>query len=196
MNQEFKDALFLEIANESGDDYTKEQVALFFSHIEEMAPHFENKGTFLSTYLLAQKLDKELFERFDKDITEHDGSKIGVISFLSADYYDLTDPIHFQSLVEGFITIGDEENTADYFEGMMTNDTFKKYLIYENHFGRNHSDLTRIGTIVFQNDEFSEKRYFDFWKENEETFKKIILNDKLQDKLPTKAVKKSQSFKI
>ena len=169
MKNEFKNQLFNEIAEQG--DYTKEQVSKLFSFVESV-PRLGSSFNFIETYIKATKLDDDFFDRFSREIKEHGGNHIDVINYLSGNYYDLTKKADLYSLIDDHILIGDEENTADYFNGMMINDPFKQYLLYESHFGKNATNVSRFGTIVFDEDELFNLNNFDFWTETLPLFEK------------------------
>ncbi len=169
MKNEFKNQLFNEIAEQG--NYTKEQVSKLFSFAESV-PSLVSGFNFIETYIKATKLDDDFFDRFSSEIKEHGGNHIDVINYLSGNYYDLTNKADLYSLIDDHILIGDEENTADYFNGMMINDPFKQYLLYESHFGKNATYVSRFGTIVFDDDELFNLNKFDFWTETLPLFEK------------------------
>lgn len=169
MKNEFKDQLFNEIAEQG--NYTKEQVSKLFSFVESVSD-LGSDFKFIETYIKATKLDDEFFDRFSSEIKEHGGNHIDVINYLSGNYYDLTKKADLQSLIDDHILIEDEENTADYFNGMMTDDPFNQYLMYESHFGKNAAYVSRFGTIVFDEDELFNLNKFDFWTETLPLFEK------------------------
>ncbi|HHK8141904.1 TPA: hypothetical protein ACQVJ1_004500, partial [Serratia marcescens] len=183
---DFKETLFQELAMSGYDEKSKEQVAEFFAHIEENKEHFKDKGTFLSSYL--KILEYAHLERYLTDLAEYNLTGVIAVQLLNTSFYDLTDVADFNSVVNEYIVIGDEENTADYFDGMLTNDPFQKFCLYEMHFGRNHCQLTRHGTLVFDNDQYNECSCFDtgFWDENQHEFDKFALNRKLNENLAEK----------
>ena len=193
MIKKFKEQLFDEISLASSEEITKEQVAEFFAYAEEKKEFFKDKGTFLSDYLAL--LENPHVERYLTDLFENNLTGIIAVELLAKTFYDLTDIADFESAINNHIVIGDEENTADYFEGMFINDPFKKYCMYEMHFGKNHSGLTRIGTLAFPDDDFCQCSHNDtkFWMESKNDFEKFSLNTKLNNKLPTKAKSKSKS---
>jgi hypothetical protein len=194
MITEFKNQLFDELSLSSDEKISKELIADFFSYAETKKEFFKDKGTFLSSYL--NLMEQEHLERYLTDLAEHNLTGVIAVELLSKDFYDLTKHSDFESAVNDHIVIGDEENTADYFDGMFTDNPFQKYCLYEMHFGKNHSGLTRIGTLAFSDDDFSECSYTDarFWNESKADFAKFALNKRLNKNLTTKH--KSKTMKL
>ena len=194
MIEVFKNKLFTELAESCEKNFNKEQIANFFSHVEEHSGYFKDKGTFLSDYLSI--LEFSDIKRYLTDLDDSNLEGTIVVKLLNLNFYDLNSHSDFEDLVSEYVLIGDEENTADYFEGMMTNDPFKKFLLYEMHFGKNHSRLTRIGTLAFDDDEYFKCSSFEieFWEQNLHEFEKFTLNGTLENKLAPKG--KSKPLKI
>ncbi|WP_241170337.1 hypothetical protein [Serratia marcescens] len=190
MINEFKEQLFDELSMSSmNNEITKDKVAAFFNHVEENAAYFKNKGTFLSMYL--KFLEHSNLEKYLTDLADAGETGVIAVQLLNNTFFDLTDVGDLDTVISKYILINDEADTADYFNGMKTNDPLKKFNIYEQHFGKDHDKIKRIGSLVFDLDEYSQLSCFDkkFWNENQHDYEKFSLNGKLTVNLNKKSQK-------